>query len=86
MNLFKTMDYDQSGGIDFNEFVRVIVGEMSPFRQNLVEKAFRTLDVNQDGEISLEEFCKRYNAQSHPDVRHGRRTEEEVLVEFMETF
>lgn len=85
-NLFKTMDIDGSGSIDFNEFLRVIVGEMNSNRRNLVIKAFRTLDINGDGEISLEEFCKKYNARQHPEVRSGKRTEEEVIVEFMETF
>ena len=55
-NLFKTMDIDGSGSIDFNEFIRVIVGEMSPSRKNLVLKAFKSLDINGDGEISLSEF------------------------------
>ena len=85
-NLYKTMDLDGSGGIDFDEFLRVIVGEMSPFRQNLVEKAFRTLDINLDGNISVEEFHNKYNATNHPEVKSGKRTEEEVLIEFMETF
>ena len=31
-NLFKTMDLDHSGAIDFNEFLRVIVGEMNQTR------------------------------------------------------
>ena len=31
--LFKSMDLDQSGQIDFNEFLRVVIGEMNPFRQ-----------------------------------------------------
>lgn len=47
------MDVDQSGEIDFNEFLRVVVGEMSQFRRNLVERAFKTLDFNQDGELDV---------------------------------
>jgi hypothetical protein len=27
-----------------------------------------------------------YNAKSHPDVRQGRKTEQEVLNEFLDTF
>jgi hypothetical protein len=59
---------------------------MNPTRQNLCVKAFQTLDINGDGEISLEEFSKQYDASNHPDVRSGKRTSDEVLVEFMETF
>ena len=50
------MDIDGNREIDFNEFIRVVVGEMNPFRQNLVERAFKTLDFNGDGEISIDEF------------------------------
>ena len=80
------MDIDNGGEISFDEFLRVVVGDMSPFRRNLVERAYRTLDINQDGQITMDEFKRRYNAQMHPDVRSGKRTEDEVLVEFMETF
>jgi len=59
---------------------------MSPMRQKLVVQAFKTLDINRDGAISMEEFMNKYNARSHPEVKSGKRTEEEVLVEFMETF
>jgi len=50
------MDIDNGGEISFDEFLRVVVGDMNPFRRNLVERAFRTLDVNQDGEINLAEY------------------------------
>lgn len=80
------MDIDGSGEIDFNEFLRLIVGEMNQFRQNLCERAYRTLDVNMDGQISLIEFQNKYNAAQHPDVRSKKKTEKEVLLEFMNTF
>jgi len=84
--LFKSLDFDGSGEISFDEFVRVVVGDMNQFRRSLVERAFKTLDINQDNAVDLEEFKGRYNATMHPDVRSGKRTEDEVIVEFMETF
>ena len=84
--LFKSMDIDGGGEISFDEFLRVVVGEMNEFRRSLVERAFKTLDFNQDGSISVEEFSQKYNASMHPDVRQGKRTEAEVITEFMETF
>lgn len=59
---------------------------MSQFRRSLVERAFRTLDFNQDGELDVKEFSQRYNGSAHPEVRSGKKTEAEVLIEFMETF
>ena len=56
-SLFKSMDIDQSGEIDFNEFLRVVVGEMNQFRRNLVGRAFKTLDVNLDSELDVKEFA-----------------------------
>jgi Ca2+-binding EF-hand superfamily protein len=86
ISLFKSMDTDNSGEISFDEFLRVYVGDMNAFRVSLVEKAYKTLDFNNDGQVSMEEFKMKYNAQQHPDVRTGKRTEDEVLTEFMETF
>jgi len=34
----------------------------------------------------MEEFKKNYNALQHPEVKSGKKTEDEVLLEFMETF
>ena len=36
--------------------------------------------------IDLDEIKSVYNARRHPDVMSGKRTEDEVLLEFMETF
>jgi hypothetical protein len=84
--LFKSMDTDGSGEINFNEFLRVVVGEMTPFRQNLVERCYAKLDLNGDGEVAIEEFEQIYNASAHPEVRSGKKTEREIITEFLETF
>jgi hypothetical protein len=41
-------------------------------------------DVNYRNHIS--KFIEKYNAKLHPDVRSGKKHEEEVLVEFLDTF
>ena len=59
---------------------------MSPFRQNLVQQAFKTLDTNKNGQISLDELASKYNVEAHPDVVSGKKTPEDVLKLFMNTF
>ena len=34
----------------------------------------------------MEEIKEVYNAKKHPDVQNGKKTEDEVLMEFIETF
>jgi len=84
--LFKTFDYNNDGTIDFNEFIRVVVGPMNNFRTQIAIRAFKQIDYNGDGCLTLEDIKGKYNARMHPDVRSGKRTEDEVLTEFLETF
>jgi len=44
------------------------------------------LDKNADGQIDINDIKGVYNAQHHPDVKEGKKTEDEVLGEFLETF
>ena len=83
---FDAFDRDNTGEIDYDEFLRTIRGEMNDFRRNLVNQVFNKLDINGNGEISFDEIQAKYNAQNHPEVLSGKRTEEEVLKEFMDTF
>ena len=83
---FVSFDRDNTGEIDYDEFLRTIRGEMNDFRKNLVNDAFNKLDINGNGEISFDEIQSKYNARNHPEVLSGRKTEEEVLKEFMNTF
>ena len=44
------------------------------------------MDINKNGEISFEEIKIKYNPSGHPDVLSGKKNEQDVLKEFMNTF
>ena len=59
---------------------------MNQFRKNFVKRAFDKLDKNKNGTIEIDDIKDVYNAKNHPDVKLGKKTEEEVLSEFLDTF
>lgn len=84
--LFRTFDFDHSGLIEYNEFLRVIRGPMNAFRQNIVMQAFGKMDKDGNGYIDVHDITGVYSARFHPDVQQGKKTEQQVLQEFLETF
>ena len=84
--VFNSVDRNRSGTIDYDEFLRAVRGPMNNFRKALVAQAFNKLDVDGNGHIDFNDVKQIYNAKGHPDVRSGKKTEEEVLGEFLETF
>ena len=83
---FDEFDSDRSGSISYDEFVRGIVGEMNDFRMSLAKRAFTIMDKNKSGIIDIDDIRGVYNAKHHPDVKKGKKTEDEVLAEFLDTF
>ena len=51
-----------------------------------VTLAFKRFDADGNGHINVEDLKSRYNAKNHPDVKMGKKTEEDVLYEFLDTF
>lgn len=49
-------------------------------------KAFKIMDKDRSGIIDISDIKGVYNAKKHPDVISGKKTEDEVLVEFLDTF
>ncbi len=84
--VFREFDTDQSGILSIDEFVRGVRGEMNDFRRNLCTQAFGILDKDRDGVLRVNDIKGVYSARLHPDVKSGKRTEDEVLGEFLETF
>lgn len=79
-------DINGDGSISYDELMRSVIGEMNPFRKQLVKRAFDKLDRNGNGIIEIDDIKGVYNAKFHPEVKAGKKTEEEVLFEFLDTF
>ena len=84
--VFAALDRDRSGLIDYDELIRGIRGPLTSFRRGLVQQAWRKLDRDRSGIVDIEDLRGVYNAKAHPDVKSGKKTEDEVLGEFLETF
>ena len=52
----------------------------------MVVKAFNFIDATGDGILDINDIKGKYDGTKHPDVRSGKKTEDEVLAEFLETF
>jgi hypothetical protein len=59
---------------------------MNPYRKDFVIKAFKKVDRDGSGILDINDIKGTYNAKLHPDVKTGKKTEEEVLMEFLDTF
>ena len=59
---------------------------MNQFRSGFVQKAFKILDKDNSGTVDIHDIKGVYDATKHPDVKSGKKTEDDILLEFLETF
>ena len=71
--------------INYLEFISGVRGEMNQFRKGLVELAFKKLDKNGEGILDANELKKTYSAKNHPEVKSGKKTQEFVCSDFIDT-
>lgn len=84
--LFEYFDVDSSGSISYDEFIRAVRGPMNMTRKKIVAQAFKKLDKDGNGWIDINDVRGVYNGRKHPDVISGKKTEDQILQEFLETF
>jgi Ca2+-binding EF-hand superfamily protein len=77
---------NRDGTIDYDEFVRIIRGDLPPNRLALVKKAFQKIDRDGSGILDIDDIKEVYNTSRHPDVLAGKKTSDQIMVEFLETF
>jgi Ca2+-binding EF-hand superfamily protein len=84
--LFQYFDKDGSGTINFDEFLNGCRDPMNQRRRDLVMLAFQKMDRDGSGIIDAGDIVGAYNAKKHPDVISGKKTEQDILGEFLDTF
>ena len=84
--LFEHFDDDHSGSISFEEFIQGCRDPLTKRRLDLVNKAFDIIDKDGSGIVEPKEIMDCYDAKMHPDVKAGKKTEDQVLREFLSTF
>jgi Ca2+-binding EF-hand superfamily protein len=84
--LFKLFDAQNTGSVSIEEVLKTMIGEMTQNRRNLIERVFKMLDRKSEGLISADEIKDSFVASRHPDVLTRKKTEDEILTEFLDTF
>ena len=59
---------------------------MNATRKAIVLKAFRSFDRDRSGTVAVGELKDTYDASRHRDVLSGKKTEDDVLTECLDTF
>ena len=64
----------------------VLQGSLSPKLLVAVHQAFDQIDKKKENVLDPQDIITSYDVGLHPDVLRGRRTESEVMKEFLDTF
>jgi Ca2+-binding EF-hand superfamily protein len=84
--LIDAVDTDQSGKVEFEEFVQMLRDPLTPRRLALVDLAYSILDVDGNGIVDAAEVASAYTASKHPAVMTGSKSVQDVMAEFLDTF
>jgi len=82
----KFYDVDGDGNVSYDEFLSWLREELSERRVNMVKKAFMMLDKDSSGKITVSDVIHIYDVSMNPEFLEGKKTKEEILMEFLNNF
>lgn len=85
-DLWDLLDPEGTCFLEYTEFMRAFLGDMSEYRKLYVLKAFVKMDANKHGAVTFGDVRKFYNVHKHPKVRSGECTEDEIVKMFLDSF
>ena len=85
-DLFASFDREEKGMINYDDFIRILRGELNEKRKQLIQNVFKHLDVDNKGELSIDELLNLYIPQQSLEFIKEGKTEEEAMKIFEESF
>ena len=83
LTIFKIFDKDNTGKINYDEFIRTLIGQISPRRDYLIKSIFNLVS-NGKNELLLNDLKKNYNSSRDPEWVARKKTREQVIADFIE--
>ena len=82
--LFNSFSYDNY--LLFSKFIREFKKKLNENKLNEVNNIFSILDLENTGNVNINQIKMNFDAKNHPEVISGKKTEEEILLEFIDSF
>jgi Ca2+-binding EF-hand superfamily protein len=85
-SLFDRCKMKNQNYLNFSEFIRHFKQVLPDQRLSIVEKAFASLDVDSTEMLFIDDVRLKFDGSRHPDVLRKTRSEDEILMEFLDCF
>ena len=83
LQIFKVFDKNNTGQINYDEFIMTLIGQISPRRDYLIKSIFNVVS-NGKNELSINDLKKNYNSSRDPEWVARKKTREQVIADFIE--
>ena len=84
--LFQYFDNSNTGSISYDAFIVKIKGSMNNRRKRLVIMVYDVMDKDGSGQVDILDFTAAYDVSQHPDYLSGKKSKDQLLLEFMSAF
>ena len=83
-NLFNYLDKERKGEINYEDFINELVGEVNNNRRKILKLVYDKINEDNENYITVGQMRNSYNAKENPLVRQKKKSEDEMMAEFMD--
>ena len=82
-SIFSLFDPNKTGKINYDDFIKGLIGNISPRRDYLIKRIFNVIS-NGKNELSINDLKNNYNASRDPEWVARKKTKEEIINDFID--